>query len=346
MKTSVTESSSSSKQHGYRYWIIRIAILLGLPVLLYYGYCWGLWGRHSLLLQYLFQCSCPPVSEEARYPKDMDVVVSACRYRSSILSPSGRLLAVYENESTNASPYLLDLRTGEKIPIHLPEKSGITFLTDNLLYVSLSYEEKYVLDRTTGSQYPVQRFLSVYPGTFVAGNADLNLLAEALGQAKFIFFREQDDMIIALDPDFPASAGKNFIIDQFGIPGKNPDRTEQFLRAYNIVYQIIPSALLEEVVSPDKRFIAHPEGIYMLETGQRIVEGPYTSRFYRPYSGKYFSVRGWIYDGRAVIYSEIFKPCLIETTLITIDPMCFIKVPQPVLKLKVPEEYWLSQETP
>jgi len=230
----------------------------------------------------------------------------------------------------------------EQVPI----QSFSHFLTDNLLYVVYSYDEKYLWDRTTNVMYPIQRFVYSHPGSYVNGDADPAKLATALREAKLVFFRDHDDTIIALAPDFPTSAGKNFAIDRFGIPGKNPDRTVHFSIKYNIDYQTISAAFPEEAVSPDSRFVARPDGIYLTETGQRIIEGPVISRFYRLHSGKYFDVRGWTYDGRAVIYSEQFNPCLIETALITIDPACFIKVHQPVLLFKVPEEYLSSTETP
>jgi hypothetical protein len=345
--SSQVETDHPPKRQGYRFWTGCFILLLGSPILLYYGYCWGWWGRSSLLLQYLFQCNCPPASEEARYPDEVDVIVSACRYENSILSPSGRLLAVYEREPENASPYLLDLQTGEKIPPPLPEKSGVSFLTDNLLYVSLSYDEKYVLDRTTGNQYTIREFRNLRPGTYIAGDANLTLLADALRESKYVFFREQNDSIVALDAGFPTTTENNFIIDRFGIPGENPDRTKQFLKEYNIVYQTIPLAFPEEVISPDRRFAARPDGIYLLETGQKIVEGYSATRFYRVYGGKYFDLRGWTYDSKAVIYSELSEPCVIETGFFIFDdPYCFIKVPQPVIKLKVPEAYLQPSQSP
>jgi hypothetical protein len=329
MKRTQTETSTT-KRRGYRFWLIRVAIFLGLPVLLYYGYCWGLWGRHSLLLQYLFQCSCPPASEEARYPDEVDVIISDCRNGRSILSPSGRLLAVYETEPANASPYLLDLQTGEKIPLLLPEKSEVHFLTDNLLYTSLSYDEKYILDRTTGNQYPLRRYLSVYPGTYLGGDADPNLLAEALRQAKYVFFIRDNGNIVALDPDFPASAEKNFLIDWLDFPVKVSSQVEQFLKEYNVAYQAIPKSYPEEVISPDGRFVARPDGIYLIETNQLIVKAPPSL------------VMGWASGGRGAIYSSARGRCLIRTGLPFSDDVgCATWVPQPVIILNVPEEYLL-----
>ena len=337
-----SKSINSFKQGGLQTWVFRFAIVLGLPFLLYVGYCWGLWGRHSLFLQYLFQCNCPSVSQEARYPRSVDVIVPACRYGSSILSPSGRLIAVYEKKTANASPYLMDLQTGERILLSLPEKSGVSFLTDNLLYVSLSYDEIYVLDRTTGNQYPIREFRVLGPGMYIEGHADPNLLVDALERAKYVFFRDQDDSIVALDPDFPASAENNFMINRFGIPGDHSNRTEDFLKENNILYETILPYLPEEVISPDRRFVARPDGIYLVKTGQKIVEAYSASRTFRAYSRKYFFARGWTYDGKGVIYSKLLNPCLIETSFIIFDdPSCFFEVPQPLIKLKVPEEYLL-----
>ena len=344
MKSSQAEASISSKRRGYRFWISRFALVFGLGVLFYYGYCFGLWGRSSLLLQYLFQCSCPVASAEARYPEQVDVIVPACQYVSSALSPSGRWLAVREENSGLPSVYLLDLLTGEKTPFPVLEKSGFYFLTDNLLYVSVSYEENYVLDRATGNQYPVHRFLIARPDAFEGDNANPVVLAEILRQAKYVFFKEEGGSIIALDPDFPASSEKNFLILRFDIAD---NRSEQFLEENNIIYQTILPDFPEEVVSADGRFIARQDGIYLAGSGQKIVEGYSASGEYRGYSGKYFSVRGWIDDGSGVIYAMFLKPCLIETTFFIFDDYsCYVEVPQPLIKLKVPEEYSSPAQTP
>jgi hypothetical protein len=124
-ETLQVETGKASKQRGCSFWIIRFAFLIGLTVLAYYGYCWGLWGRGSLLLQYLFQCSCLAASEEARYPRQVEVIVSACKYVSSRLSPSGRLLLVSEKKNESSTDYLLDLQTMEKIDVtNHPDRLG------------------------------------------------------------------------------------------------------------------------------------------------------------------------------------------------------------------------------
>src|SRR5688572_12066667 len=157
MKTMQTETDPASKRRGWSFWLSRFALLLGLGVLFYYGYCWGWWGRSSLLLQYLFQCSCPAASEEARYPDNVDVIISACSNvgASVRLLPSGRFLYMREENSGFASAYLFDLQTLERIRV--TDQSFSSFLTDDLWFVE-SGIENYLIDRTIGKQYPIKIF--------------------------------------------------------------------------------------------------------------------------------------------------------------------------------------------
>ena len=157
-----TETPFFGKKWKSRIWLIRFAFLIGLGFVFFYGYCWGLWGRSSLLMQYLFQCGCPVASAEARYPDEIDMIVPACQYVSSMLSPSGRLLYVREKKLWRTSTYLLNLQTNEKTPFSIPDGSN-HFLTDDLFFLLLMYGQgyeggEYLLDRTTGKQIPITKF--------------------------------------------------------------------------------------------------------------------------------------------------------------------------------------------
>jgi len=341
VKTLQSEVQSSSKRKGYRFWIGCSILLLGLP-LLYYGYCWGWWGRQSLLLQYLFQCNCPPASEEARYPEPVNVIIPACKYMSSILSPSGHLLYVQEEES--GLTYLLNLQTGEEIPFALSEGSN-HFLNDNLIFHSLHGGDEYIIDITANERYPVQNATQLKPSIYSMGNVDPKLLVEALLQVDQIFLI--DDVFqpaIALSSDFRTHPQNSFTFDILDIPGDEPNRMEQFLKANGLGYHFIPASFPQEAISPNGRFIARDDGIYLSETGQKIIENYSPSGYHRAYSGKYSSVRGWISDSSGALYSAFFRPCLLETGFLIFEyPGCLIQVPQPLLKLKVPEEYLLSR---
>jgi hypothetical protein len=314
-----------------------------MPILLYYGYCWGLLGRYSLLLQYLFQCNCPPTSEEARYPDEVDVIIPACSYASSTLSPSGNFLYVQEEASSQTTSYFLDLRNQEKRPIFIPVDNTTLFLTDELLFLSLDYGNddyeggEYILDRTTGNQYLIKSFVFLRSDAYVDRKPNLDVLASSLREVKDVFLIG-NDIIIALALDFYTFPEHNFYIDQTSLPGNENNRAEQFLQHNNIDYHFVPEQFPGEALSPDGRFIARTDGIYLTDSDQRIVDANVAKGFWHPYSGNHFSVRGWFYDGSGVIYTKFLEPCLIEIVgLVYDEPSCFIVVPQPLLKLKVPK---------
>ena len=307
-KTMHAETDPDSKRRGSRFWLSRFALLLGLGALFYYGYCWGLWGRSSLLLQYLFQCGCPIASEEARYPKQVDVIVPACQHVNSRLSPSGHLLHVQGENSGIPTTYLLDLETNERSSFTLPE-STFYFLTDDLLYVIL-YQEggEYIFDRATENLYPIKKFTSLPSNLYANGHA------EALRRAKYVFLVNDNDTVVALAPDFPTSSERNFLISRFDIQGRAPNRVEQFLQENNIVYQIVLASFPHEVVSPNGRLRARDDGIYLVESNILIAEAPPSL------------VRGWITDGRGVIYSSSGRCLLRRSVPFADDIECAIDV--------------------
>jgi hypothetical protein len=157
MKNMPAETDDTPKQRGFGFWLSCFTLLLVLPLLFYYGYCWGWWGQSSLLLQHLFQCSCPPASEQARYPDGVEVIVSACSNVSASvrLLPSGRFLYLREENSGFASAYLFDLQTLERIRV--TDQSFSSFLTDDLWFVERGIEN-YLIDRMIGKQYPIKTF--------------------------------------------------------------------------------------------------------------------------------------------------------------------------------------------
>jgi hypothetical protein len=346
MKILPLETKDNSKRQRRRFWLGCFTILLVSPLLLYYGYCWGLWGRQSLLLQHLFQCNCPVASEEARYPKRFDVVIPACQNLNAAvrLSPSGRFLYLNEERQGINTAYLLNLETMERSDVTNQQFSS--FLTDDLWFIEGGIDD-YLLDQTTELQYPIRRFRYWRENAYINEKPNLELLVLNLHQADKIFLVQSSGTVIVLMNNFPANLDQNFTFNRSDIPGSDLDQVERFLNENHVVYQTILAQYPDEAVSPDKRFVARRDGVYLIETGQKILDGYSLSRFYRPYGGKYLALRGWTYDSRAVIYSQSLPPCLIESTFFVFDdPGCFIEVPQPVLKLKVPEKYLLPGEPP
>jgi hypothetical protein len=256
-KMSTLQTNNTQKHRGYGFGIGCFAFLLVSPLLLYYGYCWGLWGRQSLLLQYLFQCNCPVASKEARYHEAIDVVVPACRYADSVLSPSGRLLYVEEGDFEFFPAYILDLQTNEKVLSNIGEGSNY-FLTDDLLFLSLEYGHNgyeggdYILDRTTGAKYPIRRFRSLRKDAYINSQPNLEVLAMELRDAQDVYLID-NDTIVALRSDFQTSPERNFYIHQKDLSGRDPNRAQQFLQQNYIDFHGVPGRFQEEALSPDGR---------------------------------------------------------------------------------------------
>lgn len=333
MKSSKTKTNELPNWRKYRYWIICIVLLLGLPFLLYYGYCWGWWGRHSLLLQYLFQCNCSLASEGSRYPDDVDVLVPACRNVNAgvRLSPNGRFLYFHDERNGLASAYLLDLQTRERIIVNNQPFSS--FLTDDLLFFESGLDDD-IINRTTGEQYSIRTFRYWRENAYADGEPNLELLVNALRQAKYIFFTQNNDSVIVLMSDFPTNFEQNFTFDRSDIPGGDANRVEHFLQENQVVYETILADFPHEAVSPDGRLIARDDGIYIAATNQIITKVPHSL------------VRGWTGDGRGAIYSSS-RRCLIRIgSPFAEDTGCVMRVPQPVIILKVPDKYLEPAQTP
>ena len=330
MSTSQTATGIRHKQRDYRFWVSCSILIMGLGVLGYYGYCFGWWGRNSLLLQYFFQCHCPTASEKTRYSEQVDIIIPACRAVNTgiKLLPSGRFLYLLEEENGLAATYLLDLQTMERIKV--TDQQFSSFITDDLWFIEGGVNS-YIIDRITGTQYPIKTFRYWRKNAYVNGAPNLELLISALHQAEQIFFTQNNDVVIVLMSNFPTDVEKNLTFGRFDIPGGDPDRVEQFLQENNIAYQTVLADLLYEVVSRDGRFIARDDGIYLSETNQMIDKAPIPG------------VRGWTYDGRGVIYASSL--CLFQTSFPG-DGGCLQRVPQPVIKLKVSDEYLSSKQTP
>ncbi len=314
-----------------------ILVLSGGTFLAYYGYCWGWWGRQSLLLQYLFQCRCPSASIESRYPEYIDVLLSACQYDIFIMSPSGRFLYVEKRKTENDAGYFWNLQTGEKYPYTIPDGRSY-FLTDDLLFLRVDYGKgveggEYILDRQTGTQYPIKH-LDTY-------EMNTEVLIEKLLASSSVFLIDEF-WLIAIAENFQSFPEMNFFTNPDVFTNEIYKTAEEFLQDKNITYTQIPYLAfdIDEVKSPDGNFIARGDGIYLAETNQKIIESYNGLETYTPYSGKNFSVYGWAYDGSGVIYSKPFGLCLFEYEFLFMDGSeCVVNVHPPVLKLKVPQEY-------
>ena len=219
-------TANTFKQRRLEFALVGLFVIVALPFLFKYGYCWGWWGRHSLLLQYYFQCQCPASSEQVRYPEEVDVIVSACTESWVALSPSGRLLYVQEKEPSNVA-YILDLKSKERTDVsHQPYS---TFLSDDLGFIR--YPDPYIINRDTGMLYSIQKFKYMQSNATVNGDADLSKLAQALRDAQDVYFvNDSPYSVIALASDFDTRPEHSFFADSFDIPGYESNQMQRFLQ--------------------------------------------------------------------------------------------------------------------
>ncbi len=338
--TNLKVKTTSFTKSGFIQKISLGLLVVGGIFTVYTGYCWGVWGRNSLLLQFLFQCGCPLSSNEFRYPERVDVIIPACQKDNIVrLSPSGRLLFVGKDELMSNDNYILNLETGEKKYILNLSRGSIHFLNDEIAFHTFYGVDEYVLDLKTMNQYALQKFRDINSDAYFNGKVNLDVLAQSLRDDKEVFLIG-DNIVVALDTSTHISRN-NFFIRYLDVSGNSPNRLEEFLLVYNISFTYIPDypEFLPQILSFNNKFIAKSDGIYLSNTNQKIEDGyPDIDRI--SYNPKYFSFYGWIYDNTGAIYTTEFGLCLISYWSVYSDgSSCLIKVPQPVLKLKVPQEY-------
>jgi hypothetical protein len=165
---------------------------------------------------------------------------------------------------------------------------------------------------------------------------DPGLLLSSLLRVERIFLIDSpSQLVVALSSDFQNNSENSFVFNGSDLPEEDKYNIPQFLQNNNIAYSYIADNFSDEVISPNGKLIARSDGIYLIETNQKIVEG------------YYLSVRGWSYDGRGAIYSHAFGRCLMWINFpFADDRECFLRVPQPVLLLKVPQEYLKPTQMP
>lgn len=266
------------------------------------------------------------------------MIIPACQNVGVVarLSPSGRFLYIREGNHELASAYFLDLQTMERIEV--TDQPFSSFLTDDLWFAESGLEDE-IIDRTTGRQYPILAFSHWREDAYENGEPNLDLLVTALRQAEHVFFTQRNnDTVVVLMPNFPADSDQRFTFNRSNIPsGDFSNKVEQFLQENSINYHTVLADFPGGATSPNGRLTARDDGIYLIATNQKVIEGISSVR-----------VRGWTSDGRSVIYTPYFGgPCLIRIGLpFGDDTSCFIRVPQPVIMLGLPEEYLLPMQAP
>jgi hypothetical protein len=290
--SSSCEGVSSYNKIMYRKWLLLgIISIVILPIVFYLSWCWGWWGSNNLGLRYLLQCACPRSSEQSRYPKQVEVVISACEDASSVsIVPGGRWLFVSRPPET----YLFNLQTRERVPFVNPGVDT-AFLNDEWVYYEKREGDAFLWNWQTGERKKLDDF-SKYPNAFLSFD-DRRINRDALG---FLSDAKQIHLVMpghltrggVAIVEFSTSRPPVFISKTFFW---RDDNLEQLLRekssvCCNLVEVSKPFGQLW--LSHDGRFVAQDASIYLKANQEVIVRGKDLNL------GKFLSLIGWIYDDR------------------------------------------------
>jgi hypothetical protein len=278
--------------------------------------------------QLLFWKLC--TEQDQNIPPNTEVLVSACNRPAARGVPDGEALFVHEVRVDRLyfldlrpeKTYLLDLRTGEKRkapndPLLLDK--GI-FLSSDLVWLEgsfrpgkPSYIPHYTLDLTDGKRYEMLD-LDTLP-RLEGGKFDPKNYAY-IQSAQYIYIHHSKNTLVALSSDFRTNPnGRVVFSDSAG-------ELVQLAKSFNINYEIIDFKLYDtNIPSPENKYYAGFDGVYLTETNQRISVN----------AGMFGYFRGWYYDESGVVVQDSGDYLL---TLPGISNIYY--VPSPILKLNLP----------
>ncbi|MBI5825971.1 MAG: hypothetical protein HZB18_18240 [Chloroflexi bacterium] len=300
----------------------------------------------------LFQAFCPEeveqlyenlyweecAKEDKQIPPHTEVLISACKNSAVRGVPGGEYLFV--NELKTGEIYLLNLRTGEKKQVPndpLVLERGI-FLNSELVWLegsggkpdnSPSYSPHYILDLTDGKRYELLD-LSWLP--LKNGEFDIQNYAY-FESAEEVFLHSEENVLIALSPDFRQNTKQNIIFSQSSLGTHsegfvNGELLEQLMNDLEVNYEVVDFSLeYTDVPSPTGKYVVRHDGIYLSSTDMPVVTREYTGGLFMGFGG----FKSWYYDESGVI--------------IALDSYYYYRnsfwnsrfpLPRPILKLNLP----------
>lgn len=333
-----------------------MVILVAIPFLVWLGFCQGWWLQQNLWAHYWWQCQCGPEFEQSLYPDNVEIIVSACRDpRSAVISPDGRYMVVKLRDTSEEPEFiLLDLVNGQEKPFpYLPayaRADEMGFWTDTLF---LAQEENSYLKIKDETNRLVQEYDNDFKLVDVTNDKILNLTVlkdfsealEAFQGADRVLVRLGDSgwstepaaLALAVDPT--DKFAENYVLTY---PKRRtfPESQLKFFSENNINYEIsdpcwVPASREKECVSHNSYFVVKYDEICTIG-GQPITS---LIKKYRPLSTGVYGI-GWSHNDDG-FYMRLGRRYIIESGWIT---PAYFPIPQPIVKLKVPEDY--LQPTP
>jgi hypothetical protein len=256
------------------------------------------------------------------YSEHAEIMFPACGPEiGPIPSPSGQKVAVINFDEPDES-YVWFLQTDERTPFTFG--GDLIWLTDDLLFVHQTNIDVSVSDLRTGAEYPI----TVRTDVRLDGGEIASDILSALREARYVILRPI--MVAVISPHALASPEHSFVIRY----SANREQIKQFLRKQDIDYLDYTDRFgtdvlfnqygMTELVSPDGRFLHKSDGIYLVETGERIVDWDHE-----------WGAVDWVYDS---VIINLDGGSLIDTWVMD-HHVGLWGISEPWIKLRVPAEY-------
>jgi len=319
--TNAKKSETRIERFPIIFAIIIVTIFVS-PHLIQFGYCQGWWLKSNPWAYYWWLCDCNPEFEESLYPENVDVVVSACYDpQRATLSPNGRYMIF---GSGSGKSYLLDLVTGDKKtwPRHAgwqPPMMG--FRTNTLVFVS-EFRNWKLVDVTDGSNIDLIELEA--PGDKSSSIPEETL--QALQKADRVLVFGNTALVLNAHPkQYPH---KNYVIFSA------KEHLQTILSENGIDYERVVSCWNgSSCLSHNDRLRATSTKISTVD-GQLLTEHTKVPSYRDGVPGRI--MLGWAHDDSGVYLQFNPSSYIIEGGFVS--PYLY-HLPQPIIKLKVPEEY-------
>lgn len=313
---------------------LLVLVIALSPWLINLLWCWGYFGRDSLIFQYWWQCGCPTESESVRYAPYRILSPACSQTRIVDILQDNRTVLAYRELSTppaiQRELLKIDVNQETNVLFDLGGRSpnNIYLLNDKILLIRYDPRSNYAfVDLTTGLFHEVAS-VGYEPVVFEPMQTDFEIL-EQLKSKDLIFVPERSRLVIGTTADFDAQKSIVIYSNTGGFPS-----VIKFLEDNNIVYYSLDWGFTPQFQSPDGRLEAKLDGVYIADTDQKIVSswqpkiGDYNARGFKP--------QFWSSDGRKVIYGQGGYNHIYNSDVFG----SHWPVPQPILILDIPPEYW------
>jgi hypothetical protein len=317
------------KRLFYRLPLLYLVWVCLIGVTFFWGYCWNWWGQ-AVLWDYLFQPICPPASDEARYPHNIDVLVSA-RYapKGGFSIPSTRAMHYMTQKGTKVHHHLYDFEFNQIYQVNIPTDVSPVFITGQWILIENDRGNKVLLNIETSKQIiPTELTLE----SKLTEEIPHEVLTILQGEVS-VYIKNGFLMVLPRPTD-------NLSTNGYLVRGNDNDHPTKAASQISEKFHTlsIESINLDSNRSHDGRFYYGAISYYR----PHVTAAIYHSDSQTPTSISSlsnFGATGWAYGHQGVILQSGVPTFLIGGPSIVVGTPALFPIPQPILLLRQDSQY-------